>query len=303
VRGIIVLETWLTVFLAAISLLVSVLLGAPAAFAWAAVPATGPEPRVRDVRLPGGIRLRYLEQGPESGPAVLLLHGYTDSSYSFSRIMPLLPVAWRVIALDQRGHGESDRPESGYAIDDFAADALQAMDALRLPSAVVVGHSMGSFIARRMAERAPDRVTHLVLLASAPTAANDAVKEMRGALDALSDPVDPAFVREFQESTVARPVPAAFMDRVVATSQAVPAAVWKAALAGLLSHQASGSVRCPTLVIGGDADGVFSKAEQEALAAEIPGAVLEIVPGVGHALHWEDPERFVASLRRVMGQE
>lgn len=295
-----VLEGFLTVFLAAISMLVSVLLGAPVAIGGVLGSFAAPSGEHRDVRLPGGMRLRYFEQGPATGPAVLLLHGYTDSSFSFSRILPLLPSDWRVIAIDQRGHGESDRPEAGYTIDDFATDALEVMDALDVPSAVVVGHSMGSFIARRMAERAPDRVAHLVLLGSAPSAGNQGVRELRVAVDALTDPVDPAFVREFQESTVARPMPPAFMDRVVANSLAVPAPVWRAALAGLLSYQPAGVVRCQTLVIGGDSDGVFSRAEQEALAAQIPGAALDIVPGVGHALHWEDPERFVAALRRVM---
>jgi len=239
------------------------------------------EVREHDVRLPSGIRLHYIEQGPATGPAILLLHGYTDSSGSWSLVMALLPPDLRVVALDQRGHGFSDRPEGA--------------------SATVVGHSMGSFVARRVAERAPDRVSHLVLLGSAPTADNAVVRALLQAIDALPDPVDPAFVREFQLSTVAKPVPPDFMAARIVNSQNMPAHVWKSALGSLVRYRPSAAITCPTLVIGGDADGVFSKEEQAALAREIPGAVLDLEPAIGHALNWEDPDRFVASLLRFLG--
>src|SRR5262245_5888531 len=93
-----------------------------------------------DVRLSNGVRLHYAQQGPQSGPAIVLLHGYSDSSFSFSRVMPLLPRERRVIALDLRGHGGSDRPLTGYRITEMADDVIQAMDALRIPTAVIVGH-------------------------------------------------------------------------------------------------------------------------------------------------------------------
>jgi pimeloyl-ACP methyl ester carboxylesterase len=258
--------------------------------------------REHDLRLPSGVRLHYIEQGPRSGPTILLLHGYSDSSGSWSLVMPRLPGDLRVVAIDQRGHGWSDRPEGAYTVDQFADDALEAMDALGIPSATVVGHSMGSFVARRVAEQAPERVERLVLLGSAPTANNAAVRDLLQSINGLSDPVDPNFVREFQLSTAALPVPADFMARVIANSQAMPAHVWRAALASLVEYQPSGVVRCPTLVIGGDADGVFSKEEQAQLARDIPGAVLELAPGIGHALNWEDPDRFVAALLRFLAR-
>lgn len=259
------------------------------------------EIREHDVQLPSGVRLHYIEQGPASGPGVLLLHGYSDSSFSWSRVMPLLPPELRVVAIDQRGHGRSDRPERGYSLDDFATDALQAMETLGIDSATVVGHSMGSFVARRVAERAPERVQRLVLLGSASTADNAVVRELLGVVNGLTDPVEPGFVREFQMSTAARPVPPEFLERVIANSQAMPARVWKAALASLVEYRPSGAIQCPTLVVGGDVDGVFSAAEQAQLARQIPGAVLDLEPGVGHALNWEDPDRFIASLLRFLG--
>lgn len=255
-----------------------------------------PIPIFHDATLPDGLRLRYAEQGPAGGPAVLMLHGYTDSSFSFSRVLPLLPPSVRAIVPDQRGHGGSDRPGI-YDMDSLANDALRLMDVLQIRRAVVVGHSMGSFVARRLALRAPERVTSLVLIGAGPNACNDSIAELRRAVDQLTDPVDHEFVRDFQLSTVYRTVPPGFMAHAIEESARVPAAVWKGALAGLMDYEpAETQIRVPTLIVGGDRDAVFSRQEQEELARLIPGASLQLYPDIGHAPHWEAPEAFARSL-------
>lgn len=284
-----------------VTLGLALLLGAPA-------PISSVEPRedathmtFHDRQLPSGIRLHYAHQGPESGPTVILLHGLSDSSFSFSRVMPLIPADMRVVAPDMRGHGESDRPDEGYSPDVMATDVIQLMDELDIPSAVLVGHSMGSFVARRVAARAPGRVTGLLLIGAATSPDNAVVRDLLQAVATFTDPVDPAFIREFQQSTIFRPVPPAFLDRVVAESGKLPARVWKAVANGLFAFQpADHVIRCATLVVGGDKDSVFAVEEQQSLRQHIPGATVEITEGIGHALHWEDPERFVAALSRVM---
>jgi non-heme chloroperoxidase len=261
-----------------------------------------PSLHFEDVRLANGVRLRVAQQGASNGPAVLMLHGYPDSWYSFSRVLPLLPSNLRVIVPDQRGFGDSDRPAdpSGYTIDTFARDAIQLMDALHVPRATVVGHSMGSFIARRVAELAKDRVTSLLLIGSATHAHNAVVKEFKDAVDAMPV-IEAAFVREFQISTAARPMPAEFIDQVVRESLKCPPFVWKAALASLYSFEPSSEpLRVPTLVLGGEKDGLFSRAEQEALKTIIPGAAVQIYPGIGHSLQWDDPQLFVEQLTKFI---
>ncbi len=80
-----------------------------------------PRPHRRTIRLESGLRLSYWEHGEAGGEPLVLLHGYTDSSFSFSRLMPLRdPGRYHAYALDQRGHGDSERPISGYSVDDFA---------------------------------------------------------------------------------------------------------------------------------------------------------------------------------------
>ncbi|MBM6579861.1 alpha/beta hydrolase [Microvirga sp. BT689] len=255
-------------------------------------------------RLPSGLGLHVAEQGPRTGRAVLMLHGYADSWFSYSRILPLLPKDWHVIVPDQRGHGESDRPDGGYTPADFAGDALRLLDRLGIENAVVVGHSMGSFVARLVAAQHPERVERLVLVGSAVTARNEATRDLLRQVDALEDPVGEDFVRTFEASTLCRPVPEEFFDRIVAESLKVPARVWKAALSGLLEADATadlGRIRCPVLILGGEQDSVFSQAEQEQLATRIAGASLKLSPGIGHDPPWEAPEDFVSDLLAFVG--
>ena len=98
------------------------------------------ETRRADAHLSTGVRLRYAEQGDAAGWPVVMLHGYTDSSFSFSRVLPLLDSSFRAFALDLRGHGDSGRPARGYALGDFASDVLAFLDELGIERATLVGH-------------------------------------------------------------------------------------------------------------------------------------------------------------------
>ena len=246
------------------------------------------------VVLPGGLRLNYVQGGPSQGPAVLLLHGLSDSSFSFSRVLPLMPAHLRVIAVDQRGHGRSDRPAFGYSMDAFATDLLALIDALLIDRATIVGHSMGSFIARRVAERAPARIARLVLVGTAMTARNPVVQHLMTVAESLTDPVDETFIREFQAGTIWRSVPQAFFEQVVAESRLLPARVWKQSIAGILEYQPQWPITVPTTVLGGELDAVFSPVEQAAVFTATERSTFHLEPGIGHALHWEAPERFVS---------
>jgi non-heme chloroperoxidase len=242
-------------------------------------------------------RLWYVQQGPPAGPAVIMLHGASDSSFSFSRVLPLLPPSIRVIVPDQRGHGRSDRTPGDYSMDAMARDVIGLMDALAVPAATLVGHSMGSFVARRAAALAPDRITRLVLVAAGLRSDNDVLLDVQRGANAQGDPVDPMFVREFQLSTVCKPVPDEFLDTVVAESLRLDAATWKEMFAGLIAYEpAESRIHVPVSIIGGDADAVFAVHEQRALEASIGGARLRLLQGIGHAPHWEVPELFVAEL-------
>ena len=264
----------------------------------------GPELRFATVQLGTGPLVRYAEYGTSGGEALVLLHGYSDSWYSFSRLLPLLaPDRYHAFALDQRGHGDSERPVTGYAPDDFAADVVAFMDAVGVARATVVGHSMGSFVARRVAATRPDRVTRLVLIGSAVSVVNAATLELREVVRALEDPVPAEFVREFQSSTIHEPVPDWFYERVVAESLKLPARVWRQVYDELLAADDTdrlGRITQPTLVMGGECDAVFSRDEQASLAAAIPNARLLLYPETGHDPQWERPGQVAADLDAFM---
>ncbi len=118
-----------------------------------------------DLDLPGaGVRLRAT-RWPGAGPPVLLLHGLASTRRFWDLVVPdLVGEGTSVLALDQRGHGDSDRPTGPYDSATVAADALTALDALGLSRAVVVGHSWGAAIALRLAALAPERVLAVVAL-------------------------------------------------------------------------------------------------------------------------------------------
>lgn len=261
--------------------------------------------RVRSVELPIGVILEYVERGDSSGIPALLLHGLSDSWRSFELVLEHLPESVRAFALTQRGHGDSSRPEAGYRFRDFAADAAAFMDALGLEAAVVVGHSLGSAVAQRFAVDHPERTRGLVLAGSFASLATSPVA--RGLWDEvvseMEDPVDPGFVREFQESTLAQSVPPEFMETVVQESRKLPARVWRATVAGSLQDDFSGElgkIEAPTLLVWGDQDGMVPRSDQDAQTAAIAGSRLVVYEGTGHAVHWEEPERFAADLARFI---
>lgn len=263
------------------------------------------KPTAKSVTLPTGITLRYVEQGDPAGTPVLLLHGFTDSWRSFAPVLQHLPGSLRVVAPSLRGHGDSDRPLSGYEPPDFAGDVIGLMDELGLAEAVIVGHSMGGCIAQRLAIDQPRRVRGLVLMGAFIALRRNAevMRLWDSVIERLSDPVDPALAREFQQSTLAQPVPRPFLDMVVSESLKVPAFVWREALRGQLDADAAEELRlieAPTLVLWGDHDSIGSHGEQWALVQGIARSQLAVYAGAGHALHWEEPRRAAADLVRFV---
>jgi non-heme chloroperoxidase len=128
-----------------------------------------------------------------------------DSWFSFSRLLPLLPESLRAVAVDQRGFGDSDRPESGYAIPEMGADVIAFFDALQINRATLVGHSFGSFVARQAAIAQPQRVAALALIGTGFAASTPVTRDLQNVLRDLPDPIPVEFARDFQASTVTAP--------------------------------------------------------------------------------------------------
>ena len=252
-----------------------------------------------------GVRLHYAERGDPTGEAIIFLHGYSDSWFSFSRVLPLFSPSYHAFALTQRGHGDSDKPQCCYTLDDFAADVDAFIDAVGIEEATVVGASTGALFAQRVALSYPRRVSRLVLIAP-QTPAHEDISGLVEEVRALEDPVPHEFVREFQKSTIYHPVPQEFFDTVVSESLKLPAHVWRDYLEQAvlsIDHDYVVELReieAPTLILWGEQDALFPREEQERLAAAIPGATLKVYPDTGHAVHWDRPEEVVRDLEVFM---
>jgi non-heme chloroperoxidase len=262
-----------------------------------------PRPRFATVHLMSGLRLHYAEQGDRRGEAIIFLHGYSDSWFSFSGVLPLLSPSYHAFALTERGHGDSDKPECCYTLEDFAADVDAFMDAVGLEEATLVGSSGGGFIAQRVAVRYPHRVSRLVLMGTAAVgSAFRGVSELGEAVRTLEDPVPPEFVRKFQQSTIIEPVPQEFFETVISESLKLPARVWRDYFEGMVLAEAAplGEIKAPTLIMWGEHDPYPPREEQERLAREIPEATLKVYPESSHAMHWERPDEVVRDLEAFM---
>jgi non-heme chloroperoxidase len=175
-----------------------------------------PPLRFATTRLATGPQVHYAERGDPGGEPIVLIHPHADSWFSFSRVLSLLPARYHAYALDQRGHGDSERPACCYGIDDFAADIVVFLDAVEIERATLVGHSASGFIARRVAETHPDRVARLVLINCAVTLPTQVRREMQAAVQTLQDPLPVAFVRELHASVAHVPLPGPVFERLVA---------------------------------------------------------------------------------------
>lgn len=263
--------------------------------------------RPRSVKLPGGLALEVVEHGTPGGVAVLCLHGITDSWRSFEPVLPWLPTEWHTIALSQRGHGGSDRPPANYGTRDFAADAAALIETLGLPPVVVVGHSMGAVNALRLAIDRPDLVRGVVAAGAFASFSDkrELVAFVHDAIFTLDDVVPRALAEAFQRDTIAGPVADGLLETMVDECLRTPAAVWRAAFAELLKDDFSaelGRVRRPVLLPWGDADAFAPEADQQRLVRELPLARRSVYRGAGHALHWEQPQRFALDVAQFVAR-
>jgi non-heme chloroperoxidase len=252
-----------------------------------------------------GVSLEYAEAGRRQGRPMIFLHGYTDSWFSFSRIMPLIPTEIRAYYLTLRGHGGSDKPACCYKQEDFVADLLAFMDQKGIEKATIVGHSMGSFIAHHFALEHPERVDGLVLIGSSLKAGNPGIVDFNAFVQGLEE-ITPEFAEEFQVSTLCVPVPARFLETVVGESLKVPLQIWKDAFQALVEEDHSNeleNILVPALVVGGLKDSYFPAEDQLALANTVASAEAVFYANLCHSPHWEDPVAFAEDLVQFLRGE
>lgn len=258
--------------------------------------------------LPNGTTLAYYEAGDPKGPALVLLHGFTDNARSWSLILPYLDPRYRIIAVDLRGHGRSSAPECCYALSDMAYDIRLLLDRLAIDKASLVGHSLGSILAQTLAEQYPERVDKVVLVSSTSSTA-ELGKEggwLATQIAALKAPIDPdsAFMREWYSNPL--PVDPDFITRERTESAAVPLQVWRGVLHELQVSEFGRQLpkfKAPVLILHGGQDPLFDANAQAALRQALPKARFHRFTDAGHNLTWEYPQAAAAQINTFLGEQ
>jgi pimeloyl-ACP methyl ester carboxylesterase len=256
-----------------------------------------------------GITLAYEIHG--KGPSLLLISGVGYGGWYWHLLTPRLAHDFQVITFDNRGTGESDKPDGPYSTPQLARDAGALLDALGLPSAYVLGHSLGGFIAQELALARPGLVSKLILASTTfggPHAIPVTPEALKVMTERSGDPYE-LFARGVVISTGA-----GFAERHPEIVQAlwdyrasnpVPPAQYQAQVQAGAGHDAEGRIgnlKCPTLILFGAEDKVVPLGNAELLAQKLQGARVEILPKVGHHLALEAPEQVAQVIREFLSE-
>jgi 2-succinyl-6-hydroxy-2,4-cyclohexadiene-1-carboxylate synthase len=246
-----------------------------------------------------------------AGRSLLLLHGFTGSAATWTPLIAALPPHFRTIAPDLIGHGRSDSPLDAerYRIERCVADLLALLNALDIERADVLGYSMGGRVALHLVAAAPGRVGALVLESSSPGIADVAERQARIAADqALADSIARDGLAVFVERWQRLPLfasQASLPEDTRAQLQAQRLRNDPLGLANSLRGMGTGrqeslwgqlaTLDVPTLLIAGELDAKY-RALAHQMAAALPNGHAVIVPGVGHAVHLEQPQAFAKNV-------
>lgn len=260
----------------------------------------GPDAGGRFVRLDDG-DINVVEDGRPGESAMLLIHGTAASAAWWDPVIPQLAGARRVIRVDLAGHGRSSSPAGGYDIPAHARRAGAVLDRLGVGQVTAIGHSTGGYVATALAEQRPGLVSALALIDTSPDL--DAVID-QGLLGRLLLAPLPgrllwrlrteATIRKALASAFTRPIdiPGALIQAttgmthraLAATSRASDHYLKQRALPDRLT-----ALGLPVLVIVGADDRRWRSSSAAAYRA-VPGARVELLPGVGHTPMQEDPQ-------------
>jgi pimeloyl-ACP methyl ester carboxylesterase len=259
-----------------------------------------------------GLALHALGSGTPGHPGVLLLHGGAAHAHWWDAVTPALADRYHLVALDQRGHGESAWPAPpAYATEDFVADLVAVLDQLGWDRATIVGHSMGGHNAIGLAAWHPDRVRALVIVDARPAIPDERLLRMRerGRRPPRRHPTRDAAVAAFRllpPDTVADPVLLGHLAEVGVVQadgdfvpRFDPAAY--AARRPVDGWSLLGRITAPTLIVRGGHSPVLPREMAERLRAAIPAATLVEIPDAYHHVVLDRPAAVVTALADFLG--
>jgi len=238
-----------------------------------------------------GLRFHFLDWGTRGEPPMLLLHGGAQTAHSWDEVAPDLARDHHVLALDQRGHGDTDwAPEGRYRRDDFVADIRAFLDDRDWERATVAALSLGGLNSIAFAATHPERIAGLVVVDVTPTisqtggkaiAAQLQVREFRARLrHALRQGADGRWSYKFDPGIGGGGLETDF-ERL-----------WEQVR----------EIRCPTLLVRGAQSAILAREAAARFVRELPGSTVVEVPGAGHSVMGDNPSGFIGAVRPFLAR-
>jgi len=268
----------------------------------------------RTVRV-NGITLRYLDWGPADAPPVVLLHGITGHARVWDHLAGRLVPGRRVLALDQRGHGDSDpAPDDDYRVATMADDVAAFAGSLQLDRFALLGHSMGGRIAIQYAAAHAGRLERLIIVDIGPDIELAGLQRVRGMMSQSPERIES---EEWAVEYIRRANPLQDVDllrqRVHHGLKRLPDGelTWKYAK-GLRDMMRAGRrdvvdlweplprIPCPTLVVRGAESDILSPEVAKKMTERLPAGRLVEIPGAGHTVPADRPDDFVRHVRAFL---
>jgi len=260
-----------------------------------------------------GLRFHYRDWGTSDAPVLIALHGVTSTAYAWDTTARALCDRYRILALDQRGHGETEWAKE-YSVASALADVETFVRELGLKKFVLVGHSMGGRIAYYYAPRHLDQIEHLVIVDIGPEIAPAFVKRLQTAMqanDIFNNPEE-----AFQILRAGNPRPSDDAMRQLTHHNLMQLAdgkwTWRydrglrngerplERLDGESQWSILSQITSPTLLVRGAETDLLERSTAERMARTIPNCKLVEIPNAGHSVPLDNPEGFIAALQEFL---
>ena len=266
--------------------------------------------------LVNGLNFHYLKWGDAARPTVLMLHGALQQAHSWDFVSLALSDDYHILALDQRGHGDSDwAPEGDYSIEAYQGDIDGFVEATGLDSFVLIGHSMGGRNAYIWASRHPKALKGLVIVDTGPKIQRRGQERIRRFRE-LPDELDSfeEFAQRVQEYTGRSREQTLGALKYSIRQRSDGKWTWKYDKLMRVSGRGDpawtseqlwecvGRIDCPTLVVRGSRSDLFLEETMNRMQQAIPDCVTVTIPRAGHLVQGDNPADFVVAVRDLLGR-
>ncbi len=248
----------------------------------------------------GNISLAYDDFGPKTGVPVVFIHGFPFSREMWIPQIDVLKERYRLITYDVRGHGKTGVGDGQYSIEYFVDDLIALLDHLKVEKAVVIGLSMGGYIALRAIERHPERFLALVLCDTRSEADGNEAKTKRAMqAKAVKKEGTKSFAEGFlnavfyEKSFTTNPQAVQTIRRIIEETSPIGIAGTLIALAARTdTTSALSSIKVPTLILVGEHDAITPPSAAKSLNEKIAGSELHVIPNAAHMSNMENAAEF-----------